>query len=216
MIRDHNNVIYYDQLAEDIALLSGGIPDIAIGQIIPLCMQQYAADSLSLVEEVTGRVKNGIFEPENGCSSYLSMSSRYDIVSVDSVTRKNNSVPVIPRYESTSPELPSCSLVSIAGKTPELRFFGHDDSIDNDTRVMFIIAPKRNATHCVVPRDRGLFIRTVTALCLYYLYNMPNRDWSNMDLAAQHYAIYHDLIVESKRKSKGNDMRVVRECKFSW
>ncbi|HDR1359506.1 TPA: hypothetical protein QB404_000742 [Pasteurella multocida] len=211
-----NKTVDYDQLAEDIALLSGGIPDIAIRQILPTCVQRYATESMCFVESTVGRIKDSVFVPGDNCQGGIPSSPRYEVVSVEQVTYKRNIVPMVSRKGSANVIGPSATLHTTNDDRLTVKFTGISDTDENTVTVTYYIAPKRNADSCMTPRDEGLFNRAVTSLCLYYLHMMPNRNWTDTQLAAHNLAVYESLVVEGKRKAKNNDTPNLRECIFSW
>ncbi|XWY20048.1 hypothetical protein ACNGTO_03060 [Bisgaard Taxon 45] len=211
-----NKIIDYDQLAEDIALLSGGIPDITIRQILPMCVQRYATETMCFIETTDGHVKDSIFVPNDKCQGGIPSNPRYEVISVEQVTYKRNIIPMVSHKGSANVIGPSATLHTTDDGKLTVKFTGISDTDESVVNVAYYIAPKRNAESCIVPRDEGLFTRAITALCMYYLHMMPNRDWSDTQLAAHDLTIYESLVIEGKRKAKNNDTPNLRECAFSW
>lgn len=208
--------ITYDQLAEDIALQSGGIPDVAIRQFLPMCVQRYVTESMSLMEVANGHIKNGMFIPSGECAGdMLPIDNRYEAISVERVTYKRDVVPLVSIKGSADVIGPSATLHYRDGNLA-VKFTGIYDTDEDIVTVYYYVAPRRTATSCTVPRDSGLFMRAVTALTLFYLYNTPNREWTNVELASYNLSEYQTLLIEGKRKAKNNDTPNLKECAFSW
>lgn len=218
-----NKTIRYEDLSQDIAILSGGIPDIIIEQIMPMCAQQFASESMSIVEKATGAIKDGKMCLTDTCVNDLMDSSRYEVIGVETVKVEGKTVPFVSRKAFETEDMLCCSITNESTNPITLSFKGFEDTFEredpkqrNVVEATFIFAPRRTATSCVVPRDSGLFHRAVTALCYSYLYSMPGKDWTDDNRAAFYLASYNQLLTECKRKAKSNDTPNSRECKFSW
>lgn len=210
------SVIQYDDLTDEIALVSGGIPDIAISQLIPMCVQRYASETLCIKEQVSGIIKDGVFIRADNCNSELTQSGRYEVIALESVKFRGNLVPFLSDKLFDTDGMGCCTLQRDHEGSTLIRFHNIDDTDKPEVSVTYVLTPKHSATSCVVPRNSGLFKRAVTSLCLHYLYSMPNRDWMNAELSAHHLLMYENMLIEGKRIAKNNDLPNHRECKFSW
>ena len=204
--------IDYQQLADDIALLSGGIPEHIVGQVIPLSVQEYFSETRALTTPVTGAI--------NGNTLRLDEDGDLEPVAVSRVVCAGHNVPVYSLRAGFESRDFCCALAAVYaddGREVELRFFRTPPEYQQaEVTALVTYSPTREATSCPLPRDSGISLRALTALVLSKLYAMPNRPWTDLAQAQLQFAIYGDLVVKAKRIAKSNDSATNRECTFSW
>ncbi|MBE2897785.1 hypothetical protein HPC37_02810 [Pasteurellaceae bacterium 20609_3] len=205
----------YTELADQLALFTGGIPEHVVIQVIPMCVSRVAAETKTLAGSLTA-------ELDDHDTFHFDLDDDREVIEALSAKINGKTVPFIDRRRIVSATHPCCCLIekySDDGRESVLQFFNigpRDADSAVEASVSYTFAPTLEATSCPVPRDSNLFIRVVRELVLYELYIMPNRPWTDFKLAGHHLANYDQLIVELLRKGQVNDMPSDRVCAFSW
>lgn len=194
----------YSELAERIALESGGIPEFILDQILPLCANDFFTDSR------IWRKRSKLHVKGRRCLFSHMLDDEEYVVRVERMeTPDGVEIPAITNNPSTEYSL------SYTFSTHGIELHGDDDKLPTHVLIEVSVAPSILAEE--IP-DELLFHcrRAITALVLSRAYMTPNREWTNNGLSVMYLKQYDEFLADAKRLGSGNKANVNRECTFSW
>ncbi|MFU2136626.1 hypothetical protein [Gallibacterium anatis] len=197
--------MFYSDLADRIALESGGIPEIMLIQLIPICANDYFTDTR------LWRRRCRLKPRRCHCAFNQAMSEDEYVVRVERVeTPDGVAVPAITRNSA-----PHSHSLSYTFSTNGIEIHGNEDDVPDYFDVEVSLAPSPLAEEMPDELDHHAR-RGITALVLARAYLTPNREWTNNDLGTFYLKQYDQFVLDAKRLAQGGRANINRECAFSW